>query len=207
MEKHNKHFNKTTNKTAKLQFSSKLRKDFSPFSSCRGKHLHIYLKPLSNHSSTDVVNIPRQFHRWPGRCCPQTNRRTSYTPNDASADSSAAWTPTSSADPCPLSRWWSCCLTMVQLQIEDKNCNIDTSRIKNLLTQWAQAKLLGQSFVFKERILVKVEVNAIARFDVLEFLDFQFGHEVKAFLLLFLQNAGYLWMIDELRRRIGNGYG
>lgn len=52
----------------------------------------------------------------------------------------------------------------------------------------AQAKLLGQQRVLEERIDRKVEVNAIARLDVFEFLDIHFGQIVQAVDLLLLQN-------------------
>jgi len=60
-------------------------------------------------------------------------------------------------------------------------------------------ELFGEHLVLEVRILVEVEVDAVARFNVLELLHLQFVEGVQAFLLLLVQNAGNLRVVDKLQ--------
>ena len=58
-------------------------------------------------------------------------------------------------------------------------------------------KFLGQAIVIKVRILVKVQLDAVAGLDVLKFFDFEFVQVLQAVLFILLDNGCDLRVIDE----------
>lgn len=60
-------------------------------------------------------------------------------------------------------------------------------------------KFLCEHFVLKKRILCEVKVDSVPRFDVFEFLDFQFVHKTQHFLLLSVQYISYFPIVYKLQ--------